>query len=126
MGMSRGWKLWNFLFIFTPKLMLWWRTAVAGTDFLMETASIDGIIVNSVALGFLLSFDDIITDNLMSVQENFLLDKVEDFTYDTDAFDELLNHEQAMGQLTKQRFHLGRILRDFLFHKLHKLTMVLL
>merc|ERR1712216_734734 len=69
-GMSMGWKIWNFVFVCLPKIILWWLTASYGTSFLMETSSIDGIIVNSVALGFLLTFDELITDNLMSAQAN--------------------------------------------------------
>eukprot|EP00930_Biecheleria_cincta_P009394 TRINITY_DN11112_c0_g1_i3.p1 TRINITY_DN11112_c0_g1~~TRINITY_DN11112_c0_g1_i3.p1 ORF type:complete len:553 (+),score=109.11 TRINITY_DN11112_c0_g1_i3:64-1722(+) len=76
-GMSVFWKLVTFLFVLLPKLLLWFMTAQAGINFLMETAGIDNLIVNSVALGFLLEMDDVMTSSLMPVQVQHLIDIVE-------------------------------------------------
>lgn len=81
-GMSLFWKVFNSLFVVTPKVFLWWFTATAGVNMLMETSSINDVIVNSVALNFLLSFDELITDALMTKHSNFLLDKCEDYHCD--------------------------------------------
>jgi len=78
-GMPLFWKAVNFVFVCVPKVVLVYNTAQTGICFLMETAGIDDIIVNSVALGFLLSLDELITDNLMSDGANVLIDMCEGY-----------------------------------------------
>jgi len=90
-GMSGGWKVFNFWTILVPKLLLVFFTAQTGICFLMETAGIEDIIVNSVALGFLLSLDELITDNLMSAGANQLIDICEGYSLleeDEEEFEE--------------------------------------
>jgi len=72
-GMSRLWKIVNVMLVLVPKFLLWEMTASTGVDFLMETAGIDDLIVNSVALGFLLTLDEMLTESMMSHQVNHLL-----------------------------------------------------
>lgn len=79
-GMPIGWKVFNLVFVCLPKFVLTLQTAQTGMVFLMETAGIDDIIVNSVALGFLLSLDELLTDNLMSKGANELIDMCEGYT----------------------------------------------
>lgn len=122
-GIPCHWKLMYFFGVCFPKFLLWWVTAMYGCSFLMETSSIDGIIVNSVALGFLLSFDELITVSLMSVQANQLIDKCEDFhtssSGDAPTEDEALRHlEENMGSK-------WRCVIDLLWNKLFKLFLCL-
>lgn len=72
-GMSIGWKLINVLVVFIPKMFLWKITAEAGVTFLMETASIEDIIVNSVALTFVLNIDEMFFE-LMSDAAKIMLE----------------------------------------------------
>ncbi|CAE7946022.1 CYB2 [Symbiodinium sp. KB8] len=67
-GMSRLWKIVNVILVLVPKFLLWEMTASTGVDFLMETAGIDDLIVNSVALGFLLTLDEMLTEAMMPHQ----------------------------------------------------------
>jgi len=78
-GMPRIWKLVNVFVVLIPKMMLWEMTASTGVNFLMETGGIDDIIVNSVALSFLLTLDETITDAMLSAEVNHLLDECKDF-----------------------------------------------
>lgn len=78
-GMPRTWKLVNVFVVLLPKIMLWEMTASTGINFLMETGGIDDIIVNSVALGFLLTLDEIITDAMLSAEVNHLLDECQEY-----------------------------------------------
>ncbi|CAK9046713.1 unnamed protein product [Durusdinium trenchii] len=78
-GMSRSWKMLNVFMVLIPKSLLWIMTASTGINFLMETGGIDDIIVNSVALGFLLQLDEIITDAMLSDEVNHLLDECKEF-----------------------------------------------
>lgn len=80
-GMSRAWKVFNTIVVLCPKCVLWLLTAKAGVNFLMETAGVDDVIVNSVALGFLLTLDEMVTDNLMIQQAKQLLVMCEPFTF---------------------------------------------
>lgn len=83
-GMSPLWKFVNFTFVFVPKLVLVFYTLKAGIYFLMETAGIDDLIVNSVALGFLMNLDELITSALMSQETRTLLDVCEELEIETE------------------------------------------
>eukprot|EP00438_Fugacium_kawagutii_P020574 Skav226937 [mRNA] locus=scaffold965:200562:201395:- [translate_table: standard] len=78
-GMPKTWKLVNVFVVLLPKILLWEMTASTGVNFLMETGGIDDIIVNSVALGFLLTLDEIITDAMLSAEVNHLLDECQEY-----------------------------------------------
>merc|ERR1712151_23978 len=77
-GMSRFWKVFYVMCVLLPKFLLWQLTCSSGVDFLMETASVDDLIVNSVALGFLLTMDELVTGALMPAAANRLLEMCED------------------------------------------------
>eukprot|EP00933_Yihiella_yeosuensis_P025476 TRINITY_DN19776_c0_g1_i1.p1 TRINITY_DN19776_c0_g1~~TRINITY_DN19776_c0_g1_i1.p1 ORF type:complete len:442 (-),score=84.88 TRINITY_DN19776_c0_g1_i1:489-1814(-) len=78
-GMPLFWKVVNTLFILMPKLMLWLVTAQAGILFLMESSGIDDIVVNSVALAFILQIDEMLCETLMSETTKCIMDKLEDY-----------------------------------------------
>lgn len=63
-GMSLGWKLFTCLFVLLPRFAILKLTLETGTIFLMDTAGIEDVIVNCVALSFLLSLDDMIFELL--------------------------------------------------------------
>eukprot|EP00913_Durusdinium_trenchii_P012393 g11634.t1 len=80
-GMPLHWKIINLFVIIIPKLLLWWLTAQSGTTFLMEreTSAIDNMVVNSVALAFILQIDELLCSELMSETTKTLLDMVQDY-----------------------------------------------
>jgi len=78
-GMSRGWKIFNLLVVLCPKAFVFYLTANTGTTFLMESSGIDDVIVNSVALGFLLTLDDLITTSIQSASVKHFLTRCEGF-----------------------------------------------
>merc|ERR1719235_2767748 len=63
-GMPKKWKIFNALVIGVPKLLIWAITVDAGIRFLMETAGMVDLILNSVAMGFILDIDELIADRL--------------------------------------------------------------
>ncbi|CAK9010192.1 Uncharacterized protein SCF082_LOCUS10575 [Durusdinium trenchii] len=101
--MPLHWKIINLFVIIIPKLLLWWLTAQSGTTFLMErvgkhrgfhplllgarggfageTSAIDNMVVNSVALAFILQIDELLCSELMPGSETTktLLDMVQDY-----------------------------------------------
>eukprot|EP00913_Durusdinium_trenchii_P002920 g2707.t1 len=59
-GMPLMWKVINAVCILLPKILVWKLTVQTGITFLMETASISDLVVNSIALTFILSIDEMI------------------------------------------------------------------
>lgn len=78
-GMPLRWKFLNSIIILLPKCLLWKLTCETGVTFLMETAGIQDIIINSVGLTFIVGLDELICDALMSEETKNFLEKLEDF-----------------------------------------------
>lgn len=89
-GMPFHWKVLNWLLILLPKLALWKVTTEAGIVFLMETQGIEDLVVNSVALAFILQIDELLCSELMNVKVHQLLEKLEvNVTGELSAIDEV-------------------------------------
>jgi len=65
-GMPRAWKVLNVVIMLFPKILLWYLTAEVGVTYLMETSAIEDMIVNAIALAFILQVDETICVNLMN------------------------------------------------------------
>lgn len=72
-GMPASWKLINVLFVLVPKAILWKMTVQAGIDFLMDTAAIDELIVNAVAMTFILQIDEMLFEVFFSEETKAVL-----------------------------------------------------
>ncbi|CAE7570700.1 rnf111 [Symbiodinium natans] len=59
-GIPAHWKLFNVVFILLPKFGLWLGVAKSGVHYLMETDDIVDLIVNCMALAFVLNMDELI------------------------------------------------------------------
>lgn len=78
-GMPFKWKITNMVAVIIPKFCLWTLTVETGITFLMETASIDNLIVNSVALALILGIDELILSSLMHEEVSEMLHVTEDY-----------------------------------------------
>merc|ERR1712139_628536 len=78
-GMPRGWKIANLIILWFPKIYLWLLTVDIGVIFLMETAKIEDMIINSVALAFILSIDELIFESLMPTMAKHMMERVDDY-----------------------------------------------
>lgn len=107
-GMPCGWKVFNFMFIVVPKAMLWVSMSIVGVHYLMETSGIVDLIVNAMALTFVLNIDEtafmrfstIITKHIMSKLEDmplFSTDR-EESEADDDALDRFEEEEMGSGR----------------------------
>ncbi|CAJ1346531.1 unnamed protein product [Effrenium voratum] len=76
-GMPFHWKVLNWLLILLPKLCLWKVTTEAGICFLMETQGIEDVVVNSVALSFILQIDELLCQEMMNEKVHQILAKLE-------------------------------------------------
>lgn len=75
-GMPLHWKIINLILIVFPKFVLWQFTAESGTTFLLETATIQDTIVNSTALAFILSLDEMMFLTMSADATKFLMNKL--------------------------------------------------
>eukprot|EP00930_Biecheleria_cincta_P041769 TRINITY_DN2868_c0_g2_i1.p1 TRINITY_DN2868_c0_g2~~TRINITY_DN2868_c0_g2_i1.p1 ORF type:complete len:501 (+),score=96.79 TRINITY_DN2868_c0_g2_i1:101-1603(+) len=78
-GMPMKWKVFNALILLLPKAMIWQLTVTTGIVFLMETAGIDDLVVNSVALTFILDIDELCCKTLTEEYIRGLLSRVRPF-----------------------------------------------
>lgn len=86
-GMPLCWKLFGALFVLIPKVLIWRLTLQTGITYLMDTAGSTDLIINAVALGFILSIDELICEVLLSRETKILLAKCEGFPLGGAAFE---------------------------------------
>jgi hypothetical protein len=78
-GMPRSWKMFNIVFILMPKILFWLMTADLGIAFLMNTSDITDSIVNSMALAFILSIDELIFEASTAGRTKYMMENTEPF-----------------------------------------------
>jgi hypothetical protein len=79
-GIPLAWKIINLFMIILPKSMLCKFTADSGILFLMETPSMQDLIVNSTALTFILNIDELLFATITTAKTRYLLGILEEFT----------------------------------------------
>mmetsp|Transcript_48859 Transcript_48859/g.114841 ORF Transcript_48859/g.114841 Transcript_48859/m.114841 type:complete len:489 (-) Transcript_48859:46-1512(-) len=132
-GMNRLWKAACAVIVLLPKCFLCVYSAKAGVVFLMETSDIDTIIVNSVALVFLLSLDEVMANGLMHDQVKKLLHICEPFVVDgsSDGLDGCEDMDDAATlhmyeEQCAQTSSLRRLLADLFLYQYRSFYIVLL
>jgi len=80
-GMPVKWKFVNLFFVFLPKIFLWLVTLDAGVVFLLETAAIEDMIINAVALAFILAIDELICGALVSPVSLYMTTNTQAFEF---------------------------------------------
>jgi len=84
-GMPIEWKVVNFVMVVVPKTLLWWGVVSTGVHFLMETANIVDLVVNTMSLSWLLEIDEMIFERLTTVASKTIMGALEDYPlFDTD------------------------------------------
>jgi len=78
-GIPLSWKIVYLLLIWLPKLILWVLCCRIGVTFLMETAGIEDVIVNAVAMTFILNIDEMLCNTLMHESTKQMLSKCEEY-----------------------------------------------
>jgi hypothetical protein len=78
-GMPLHWKIINVVFVLLPKLYIWFLTADIGIVFLLETPTIEAMVINAVALGFILSIDETLICGLMPPAVKILLSSCQEY-----------------------------------------------
>jgi len=105
-GMPVHWKIINTCVVWLPKTFIWLLMVDIGTVFLMETSDINGMIMNSVALAFILSLDELICESVMSPVTQYVLDNLEPYRIisdDCEASEHISDKDAfSMNSLDKQ------------------------
>mmetsp|Transcript_7616 Transcript_7616/g.13475 ORF Transcript_7616/g.13475 Transcript_7616/m.13475 type:complete len:449 (-) Transcript_7616:31-1377(-) len=104
-GMPLAWKVVNVVMIQAPKMLMWYCCIVAGCKFLLETSSIVDLIMNSMALGFILSVDEFLFQVLSSTAMKHIMTNLEDYEIKGGSLDALdLSAENAMKKYYQEEF----------------------
>jgi hypothetical protein len=85
-GMSVPWKITNFIIVLVPKCALWLALVSSGVHYLMETAGIMDVVVNAMALTFVLDVDEMVFERLMNPTTKHILSNLAEIpNFDTSA-----------------------------------------
>jgi len=96
-GMPLIWKILNLVFVITPKLVIWLVLLTAGTQFLMETAAIQDLIINSLAMCFILQIDELIAGRLCTEATKAMMSRLEAYDLFSISDDEKLDDQAIMN-----------------------------
>jgi len=95
-GIPWHWKLFNVCCVLVPKCALWLALVRSGVHYLMETAGIVDVIVNAMALTFVLEVDEMVFNRFASGMTKHIMSCVHDLpTFNTDDVEEETD-EQAL------------------------------
>lgn len=104
-GMPLHWKMFNAIFILVPKTLLWFGVTRSGVHYLMETAGIMNVVVNAMALSFILNVDEMIFERLTSQLTTHILTHLQALDLYEDDLEE--TDEQALARYEKQEMNMG-------------------
>jgi hypothetical protein len=101
-GMPLRWKVFYFITVWVPKAMIWKMTVESGVMFLLDTSGISDVIINSVALTFILNIDEMMFQNLMAESTKSLLGAVAEYPIHRDGLEATTTVEELMAEHQKQ------------------------
>lgn len=78
-GMPARWKFINIFILLIPRIFIWRMLAMAGVNFLMETAAMVDQIVNTTALAFVLTTDELVLERLTTRLTRHIMERLEDY-----------------------------------------------
>lgn len=97
-GMPLRWKIFNTFVLLLPKIFIWRMLSLAGVHFLMETAAMVDQIVNTTALSFVFSVDELIFERLSTKATKHMMENLQDYDlFDEESF-EHESDQQAMDR----------------------------
>jgi len=106
-GMPMRWKVVNLFFVVLPKLIIWLILILAGTQFLMETAAIQDLIINSLAMCFILQIDELIASRLCTEATKAMMQKIEAFDLYSIEEDEAAHDEEVVRDFEAREVKFG-------------------
>lgn len=104
-GIPLHWKVFNAIFILLPKNLLWLGVTRSGVHYLMETAGIVNVVVNAMALTFILNVDEMIFEKLIPEYTTHILTNIKELDLSEDDLDE--TDEQALARYEKEEMKMS-------------------
>jgi hypothetical protein len=101
-GMPLGWKVLNILIILIPKLAIWFALVLSGVHYLMETAGIMDVVVNAMALNFVLDVDEMIFARVCTLVTQHIMTHLEDLPLFTTEDLETEGEEETLDRLARE------------------------
>lgn len=95
-GIPRRWKA-LYLLVVMIRLLVWMVLAVQGLRFLMETGTVEDVILNSLSLGFILEIDTLIYSVSSSGMVKRLMENLEDYDPPSHAL-----HSWSVGAVLRE------------------------
>lgn len=108
-GIPLHWKIFNIVFIMIPKALLWLALVKSGVHYLMETAGIVDMIVNAMALAFVLEVDEMVFYKLTSELTKHIIGNIEGLPLYDEADDEHLTDQFVLDRFQNEELGSGRI-----------------
>jgi len=106
-GMPLCWKLANVVVVLIPKFFIWCSLVSAGFHYLMETAGICDLIVNSMALAFILEIDEMIFSRLATTATKYMMENIEDMPLFSTDEEETETDEMVLHRFNAAEFGPG-------------------
>merc|ERR1719323_909406 len=102
--MPRLWKALNAFAVLLPKIYLWWTLVSTGFQFLMETAGIVELVINCMALTFVLSVDEMVFERLATMAAKHMMTNLQDMPlFDTER-EEKETEKEVLEQYEREEF----------------------
>lgn len=95
-GIPTHWKAFYIFFVLLPKFALWLAVAKSGVHYLMETAGIVDLIVNSMALTFVLEVDEMVFHRFTTALTKHIMNNIEDLPNFDTTREETETDQQAL------------------------------
>jgi hypothetical protein len=93
-GIPAMWKFVNVSLVLLPKFLIFKALCEVGVSFLMETAAMVDLVVNSCALGFVMSIDEVFFQTFTKDSTRYMMERLEAFAlFDTTAEEEMQEDE---------------------------------
>lgn len=102
-GMPLKWKIINVLVLLVPRIFIWRMLTMAGVHFLMETAAMVDQIVNTTALSFVLTVDEMILERLATTATKTIVSNCKGYS----LYDDRL--QDAGDQETLERYYVQEL-----------------
>mmetsp|Transcript_1457 Transcript_1457/g.4956 ORF Transcript_1457/g.4956 Transcript_1457/m.4956 type:complete len:327 (+) Transcript_1457:1-981(+) len=106
-GMPLRWKLVSAMFVLLPKGYIWLTLVSTGFNYLMETAGIKDLVINCMALKFVLKMDEIVFSRLATQTTKHILEHLEDYPLFDTAREEQETPQQAADRFNSEEFGQG-------------------
>jgi hypothetical protein len=107
-GMPLFWKVINAIIVVLPKCILWSSLVISGVHYLMETAGIVDVVVNAMALTFVLDVDEMVFSRLSTNVTKHIMQNLEDLPLFDISQDENEEEHEVLERYEKEEVGPGR------------------